>query len=126
MKKVLLDANVLLRFFEGEHADQYAEAAETMRDIQEGRIDAVLLDMIVAEIVYVLRRIYGRTRTEIAYVLREIITLPHIHVENRAVLFATFELYADRSIDFADAMLCAKKQLEGYAIVSFDKKVRQC
>ena len=126
VNRVLLDTNVLIRFFEGPSAKEYPEAVGVMEAIERGDMEAVLLDMIVAEALYVLLRIYKRERKEIATVLQRVLSLPHLHSENQAVLFAALDRYADENIDFADAVLCAKKEIEGYTIVSFDKKVRKC
>lgn len=122
--KVLLDANIIVRFFEGEAALQYEEAVSIIRDISMGKTKALLLDLIVAEIIYVTRRVYKREKSEIAQVLKEIISMPFLYVENQLLLFSALDIYANNNIDFADAMLCAKKQLEGYDMLSFDERVK--
>ena len=40
----------------------------------------------------------------------------HITVDDPASIYRALELFESARIDFADAMLCAKKQLEGYVI----------
>ena len=50
----------------------------------------------------------------------------HIYTENKLVTFEALEIYADKNIDFVDAMLCAKKKLEGFEIFSFDKDIERC
>jgi predicted nucleic acid-binding protein len=125
-KKILLDANVLVRLFEGESAAHFDEAVAIMASIESGEVDAMLLDLIAAEVVYVSRRIYRRDPSEIAQVLRSIVQLPHVHVENPPVMLRALDLYATDNIDFADAILCAKKEIEGYEIASFDKRVAGC
>ena len=124
--KVLLDANIIVRFFEGDKAFHYEQSVAIIRDISTGKTKALLLDLIIAEIIYVTRRIYKREKSEIADVLKEIISMPFLYVENQPLLFNALEIYASTNIDFADAMLCAKKQLEGYKVLSFDKKVQKC
>jgi predicted nucleic acid-binding protein len=125
-EKILLDANILVRLFEGESAAHFDEAVTIMESIEAGETDALLLDLIIAEVIYVSRRIYRRDSSEIAQVLRSIIQLPHLHVENPPVLLRALDLYETTNIDFADAVLCAKKVLEGYAVASFDKRVMGC
>ncbi|MEA1953583.1 MAG: PIN domain-containing protein [Campylobacterota bacterium] len=124
--KVLLDANIIVRFFEGESALHYQEAVTTIQEISIGKKKGLLLDLIIAEIVYVTRRVYKREKSEIVQVLKTLILMPYMYVENQAVLFSAFDIYASKNIDFADAILCAKKQLEGYDVISFDKKVQSC
>ena len=124
--KVLLDANIIIRFFEGSQASDYNKAVEIIEDISQGKIKAFLLDLIIAEIVYVTKRIYKRTKKEISEVLTEFILMPNLYVENQALVLEALRLYADKNIDFADAMLCAKQNLEGYRIISFDKDIKKC
>jgi len=124
--RVLLDANIVVRFFEGDKATHYKQSVSIIRDISTGKTNALLLDLIVAEIIYVTRRVYKREKSEIVQVLKEIISMPSLYVENQLVLFHALDIYASTNIDFADAMLCAKKQLEGYEVLSFDKKVLGC
>jgi predicted nucleic acid-binding protein len=125
-EKILLDANVLVHLFEGESAAHFDEAVAIMESIERGEVDALLLDVIIAEVVYVSQRIYRREPAEIAQVIGSIVQWPHIHVENLPVLLKALEFYATASVDFADAILCAKKELEGFKVASFDKRVRGC
>ncbi|MEA1919316.1 MAG: hypothetical protein U9N52_05700 [Campylobacterota bacterium] len=50
----------------------------------------------------------------------------HFYTDNKLVTFEALDIYANKNIDFADAMLCTKKNLEGFEIVSFDKDMRKC
>ncbi|MDQ7085672.1 MAG: PIN domain-containing protein [Sulfurovum sp.] len=124
--KVLLDANIIIRFFEGSQATDYPKALQIIEDINQGKIKALLLDLIIAEIVYVTKRIYKRTKKEISEVLSEFILMENLYVENQAISLEAVRLYADKNIDFADAILCAKQNLEGYRLVSFDRDLKRC
>ena len=124
--KVLLDANIIIRFFEGENALHYEKSVEIIEKISEGKIKALLLDLVIAEIIYVSRRIYKREKMEISTVLREMILMEHLYVENQPIVLEALTLYAVKNIDFADAILCAKKRLEGFEVLSYDKDVKKC
>lgn len=124
--KVLLDANILIRFLVRDHEEHYLKSVEIFRNIEEGKMEAMLMDFIMAEVVYVLKRIYKYEKKEIASTLKKILLYKHLYTENKLVTFEALELYADKNIDFADAMLCAKKNLEGFEIVSFDKDIGRC
>ena len=124
--KVLLDANIIIRFFEGESALDYEKSVEIIEEISEGKIKALLLDLVIAEIIYVSRRIYKREKMEISTVLREMILMEHLYVENQPIVLEALTLYAVNNIDFADAILCAKKRLEGFEVLSYDKDVKKC
>ncbi len=97
-----------------------------MKEIEEGRAEALLLDFILAEIIYVLKRIYKVEKTQISNALKKILLNDHFYTDNKLVTFEALDIYANKNIDFTDAMLCAKKNLEGFEIVSFDKDMRKC
>lgn len=124
--RVLLDANVIIRFLVRDDELLYEKSLEIMKEIEEGRKEALLLDFILAEIIYVLKRIYKIDKTKITNVLKKILLNDHFYTDNKLVTFEALDIYANKNIDFADAMLCAKKNLEGFEIVSFDKDIRKC
>ena len=124
--KVLLDANIIIRFFEGKEALHYEKSVSIMKNIREGKIKVLLLDLIIAEIVYVSKRIYRREKSEISSILKEMIMMDNFYVENQPLTIEALDIYANKNIDFADAMLCAKKNLEGYEVMSFDKDLKKC
>ena len=124
--KVLLDANILIRFLVRDHEEHYLKSVEIFKAIEEGKTEAMLMNFILAEVIYVLKRIYKYEKKEIASTLKKLLLYSHLYTENKLVTFEALELYADKNIDFADAMLCAKKNLEGFKIVSFDKDIKRC
>ena len=56
--KVLLDTNILIRFLVRDHEEHYLKSVEIFRAIEEGEMEAMLMDFIMAEVIYVLKRIY--------------------------------------------------------------------
>lgn len=124
--KVLLDANVIIRFLTRDHEEHYLKSIEVFENIESGHTEALLMDFILAEVVYVLKRIYKHEKEDISSVLKKLLLYKHLYTDNKIVTFEALEIYAKRNIDFADAMLCAKKKVEGFTIVSFDKDVERC
>lgn len=124
--RILLDTNVLIRFLTKDHEEHYRKSVEVFRDIESGKTEAVLMDFILAEAVYVLRRIYKHEREDISSALKKLLLYQYIYTDNKIVTFEALDIYAKRNIDFADAMLCAKKNIEGFEIVSFDKDIERC
>ena len=56
-------------------------------------------------------RVYKYEKREISSTLKKILLYDNLYTENKLVTFEALEIYADKNIDFADAMLCAKKNL---------------
>jgi len=124
--KILLDTNVIIRFLTRDHEEYYHKSVEVFRDIESGKIEALLMDFILAEVIYVLKRIYKYSKNDIASVLKKLLLYKNLYTENKLITFEALEIYADKNIDFADAMLCAKQKLEGFEITSFDKDIERC
>ena len=124
--KVLLDANVLIRFLTRDHEEHYLKSVEIFREIESGKVEAMLMDFILAEVIYVLKRIYKYEKSEISSTLKKLLLYKHLYTENKLVTFEALDIYANKNIDFADSLLCAKKKLEGFEIVSFDKDIGRC
>jgi len=124
--RILLDTNVVLRFLTRDNEEYFLKSVAIFQDIEEGKIEAMLMDFIVAEIVYVLHRIYKHSKKEIATTLKKLLLYEHLYTENKLITFEALEIYAEKNIDFADAVLCAKQRLEGFEIISFDKDIGRC
>jgi len=124
--KILLDTNVIIRFLTRDHEEYYHKSVEIFRNIESGKIEALLMDFILAEVIYVLKRIYKYSKSDIATVLKKLLLYKNLYTENKLITFEALEIYEDKNIDFADAMLCAKQKLEGFEIISFDKDIERC
>ncbi len=76
----------------------------------------------MAEIVYVLLKVYKLERTEIKDKILPIVTLKNIKMERKDIVPLTFEIFTVKNVDFEDAYLVAlmkKKQIK--EIYSFDE-----
>ncbi len=124
--RVLLDANVLIRFLTKDHDEHYRISYKIFEQIESGETEALLMDFILAEVVYVLRRIYKYDKSDISLALKKMLLYNHLYTENKLVTFEALNIYAENNIDFADALLCAKRKIEGFEIVSFDKDLERC
>jgi len=124
--KVLLDANVLIRFLTKDHEEHYKISYKIFEQIESGEKEALLMDFILVEVVYVLKRIYKYEKSDISTALKKLLLYNHLYTENKLVTFEALNIYSDKNIDFADAMLYAKRNIDGFEIVSFDKDLDRC
>ena len=126
INKILLDANVIVRLFMRDHEAHYKISEAFFLALEAGEKKAILLDLIIAEVVYILKSYYKQDKQSIASRLKLLLQYENIEVSNRAVIIEALEAYTKKNIDFADAILCAKKNLEGYEVMSFDKDIKKC
>ncbi|TVQ98056.1 MAG: type II toxin-antitoxin system VapC family toxin [Desulfovibrionales bacterium] len=75
------------------------------------------------EIVYVLQKVYSVDRMEIADCLSDIVAENLVHLERPAVFLKTLSFFAATKLDFVDALLAAYHSVEGWSVLSFDKKL---
>jgi predicted nucleic-acid-binding protein len=124
--KILLDANIIIRLLMRDNEEHYKIAETFFVALEASQKHAILLDIIIAEIVYVLKSYYKQDKKYIVDRLKVLLQYENLEVSNRAVIIEALEVYAKKNIDFADAILCAKKNLEAYEVMSFDKDLKKC
>jgi predicted nucleic-acid-binding protein len=116
--RAFVDTNVLVRHVTGDPPAQARRATELLASSSE----LILVDLVIAEFVYVLESFYEAPRSCIAEAVRALIAFPSIAVTDHDLVLRTIELYEDRRLDFAEAYLAAAAELTGVArVVSFDR-----
>ncbi len=118
--RALLDTNVLVRHLTGDPPEQARRASAFLA----GGHELILLDTIVAELVYVLDGYYGLPRREIATAVRSLLALPSVLTPDLGLLLRVVELFETLRLDFADAYLAAAGELWGIGrVASFDRRL---
>ena len=111
----LVDTNVILRYLLNDIPEQADEAATI---IESG---AFTLPEIIAEVIYVLIKLYNIPREEIESIILPI--FDEISIENTDVITTAVSLYSETKFDFVDCIIIARKKLLGEDIFTFDKKL---
>src|SRR5262249_24327912 len=111
-----IDTNVVVRYLTGDHPQQSRKAKALIDSEQVFVCTTVLL-----ETEWVLRSVYGATRTEIARALTAFGGLPGVTLEDAAMIAKALGWTA-RGMDFADALHLAKAH-GSEAFVSFDRRL---
>lgn len=122
MKRLRVDANVLLRFLTGEPEDMAQRSAGLMRSAEAGEVLLILSPLVVAEIVWVLKSFYGHSYRDIAEVIVPLLSADGIEVAEREILIGAIELARDKNVDFADAVLALEAVQAGETVCTFDAK----
>jgi len=117
---IVLDANYILRFLLNDNEKMFLEAKNVI--IQE---NCLILNEVMAEVVYVLSGVYEMPKDLISKTLSQFIKLENLSThEPKMVLIDALKYYQSKNIDFVDCYLCALK--EKYTVKSFDKKLKKC
>ena len=99
-----LDTNVLARYYVEDKPDAEADGQRmaARRLIESGR-PLMVCKSVILEFEWVLRGYYGFAQDEIIAVLRHLLALPHVTIEDRVTVEQALS-HCDAGIDLVDAM----------------------
>ena len=121
---VIIDANVVLRYLLRDDENLFKQANKFFEEIYSGKKTAYILQSVIAEIVYVLKCVYGVNKEEIAEVLIEFLKSKNIKTQDKQTVIDALNLYANKNLDFIDCLICAYGK--SYSVLTFDKKLNKC
>lgn len=126
MKKnfYLIDTNVVIRFLTKDHQELSNKGAEIFRKIEKGEIKAKITESVLAEIVYVIMKIYGKDREYTTNVVKKILALKGIVNRDKTRLKKALNIFANQKVDIVDALLLSHKN-QCLGILSFDKDLKK-
>ncbi len=116
----LVDANVILRYL----LDDGGEVSEQASRIIENE-EIFIPNEVIAEVVYVLEKVYKAERKDICKSLGELIQNDNIKTNDQHVISTALKTYYEKKIDIVDAILLAYSKLKKYKIFTFDKKLKK-
>jgi predicted nucleic-acid-binding protein len=117
---VFVDSNVLIRHLTGQPPDQAGRATSALRSAES----LFLVDLVIAEVVFVLESVYELDRERVADLLRAVLGFPAIRVADAPLLLRTLEIYELHRIHFVEAYLAACAEASGTgAVMSFDRAI---
>ena len=99
-----LDTNVLTRYYVQDRADSQAERQRVAarRLIESGR-PLMVCKTVLLEFEWIMRGYYGFSSAEALMVLRHLLALPYVSVEDRTTIEQALS-HCDAGIDLADAI----------------------
>jgi predicted nucleic-acid-binding protein len=100
-----LDTNVLARYVVRDDARQTAAATRLMESSCTPDSPGVVPLVVLCELVWVLDRGYRYSRSDIATVLRAILSAADLHVERSPLAWQALNGYEDGRADFADYVI---------------------
>ena len=118
--RAFIDTNILVRHLTGDPPDMAQRATRYLASER----DLLLVDLIVAETVYVLESFYEAPRSQVAAAIRSMVAFESIVCVDPALLLRSLEVYETDRLDFAEAYLvaCAETTEIG-RVASFDRAI---
>ncbi|MCL2528202.1 MAG: PIN domain-containing protein [Defluviitaleaceae bacterium] len=115
---LLIDANAILRYLLCDNAGM----AEKIEDLLENAVVTVRYE-VLAEVIYVLNKVYKLQRVEIHEVIVKFLDLDSVNIEDNAVAVLALETFSQTRLDFVDTLLYAFHVINGAEVFTFDKKL---
>ncbi len=120
---ILIDTNIIIRFLIGDHEEHLIESTRIFKEIESGKMEVEILDVVLMDTLFVLTKFYGLPKAEVVIDLKAILAMQGVINNNKVILFDTLSLFADSNVDFVDALICTKSKLQGYDWLSFDRDI---
>jgi predicted nucleic acid-binding protein len=118
----IVDANVILRFFVRDNEEQFLRAKAFIQRLELGKENVLMTEIVFAEVVWVLNKVYEVPRQEIADTFSKVIGYQGIRTMLEKEIFQeSLRLYAKHSLDIQDVFLAVLSKNKGCPIITFDK-----
>jgi predicted nucleic-acid-binding protein len=123
LPKKIIDANVILRFFLADDEKQFQKAFDFIQALEAGKDEALLTEIVFAEVVWVLQKVYHVPRTEIAQKFSKLMQGLGIKTFlGKTVFIEALRIYAETTIDIQDVFLSVLAHNSTGTVVTFNKK----
>ena len=120
MSKNLIDTNLIIRFLVNDNPTKVLKVEQLLKDKNNKNI---LLDTIVAEIIWVLTSYYTLDKSDIVEKVRALIHVETIEC-NAFLINRALSLWEENNISYVDAYLATIAELGNMDLYSYDQKFR--
>ena len=115
-----IDANVILRYVLDDHVELSPKAKRLIgENIVETPIE------VLCEVVFVLSRIYGIARKDIADTLLDFYENTNCLLSHREAVIRGIEYFGEKNLDFVDCILAGYYEAEDITVHTFDAKLEK-
>jgi uncharacterized protein len=117
------DTNIFVRLLTLDEPEQAKAAIDLLQDAQVGKLRLVVNVITIAELVWVLERIYKLERSTVRRNILALQNTPGLEIEHPEWVGQAIDLYVTQNIDFGDALNISWMQAEGITTVyTFDRR----
>jgi predicted nucleic-acid-binding protein len=121
-----LDTNLLVRYLTQDDRPQASRANRWIEDTVSRGDRCFLNQIVLCELVWVLRAAYGSKKDHLILVLEKILATAQFIVEDRDLVIEALADFRDGSGDFPDYLIGRRNQREGCASTgTFDRNLRK-
>jgi predicted nucleic-acid-binding protein len=100
-----VDTNVLIRYLTGDDPEQAARARELMLRVRDTDDQLLVSDIVLCEVVWVLRTAYGLDKPDVVATLDKLLSTRQLEFADRDLVRLALADFRASSADFADCLL---------------------
>jgi len=123
MKQVIIDTNILLRLFTGETGLLQDEARKILNKIDNGKISALVNELVIAECIWVLLSVYKKTKPEVVEAIENIILRDGYEIRDKDIISESLNIFVKNNISWVDSYLYCQSKKLNLKLVTFDEKL---
>ena len=117
-----VDTNVLVRYIAQDDIDQSKRASRLIEDECSAATPGFISLVVLVELVWVSESCYGATRVEVAEMVRRILSIRQLVVQDAEIAWKALRLFESGKADFADCLIERMAFAAGCsAVMTFDK-----
>lgn len=120
--KYFLDSNIFLRPIVKDDSQKVEECEVLFGKIKRGELKVSTSNLVLAEVAWVCKSVYGLKRQAIAEVLSKILAFPNIKIFDNFNPYSAVQFYQQYSIKFIDALIASNPQIQDkeMIVISYD------
>lgn len=119
-----LDTNVLVRYITQDDPEQAAQATRLIETSCTPAAPGRVAQIVLCELVWVLRRAYGYSKPQVVEVLDQILVTAELDIENEGLAFQALDAYREGPADFSDYLVVLSNRAAGCETTcSFDARL---
>jgi predicted nucleic acid-binding protein len=126
MKRIVIDTNVVISFLTDRDLRQQQMAGKLFEDAASARLEVVLHQAVITEVIYVLQNLYKQAPAAVAATIRDLMDMPGVVVIDEVPWSRLFEIWPGKIETYADAALAAVAASGGHEyLATFDRRFRK-
>lgn len=123
MKSYILDSNIILRYIVHDNTPANIKARQYFEQANNNQLTLVIDNIVVAEVVWVLKSFYKAPKEDIYNSLKIILTHKNIIMTNKKLILETLEYYYTHNLSYIDCYLHCLSTAKNLSLTTFDNKL---
>ena len=118
-----VDTNILIRYIAQDDATQSRRATKLIENECSADTPGYVGIVVLVEVVWVSESIYGATRREVTEIVRRLLGIKQLVVQNAEIVWQALHSFESSKADFADCLVMRAAEREGCErVMTFDKQ----